>query len=267
MFHGQYFIASLATTQRLFLYDGTYEGLLSAIFESYRLQVEASGFVPEEAFHGDLFEAPLVVPTQPEHARRVTAGLIRKTSPQAATMLYHAFLSEHEDVEMLIYRFIRLAMASTLNIEENFLEPCVLKLAQLKKQIGREVHRMHAFVRFQKAADGLFVAVIDPDFNVLPLIGDHFEQRYAAQRWVIYDTRRHYGLHYDLQKTEYVTFSAESHLRLQRQAKDALSVEEDRYQALWKDYFGSVNIPERRNLKAHLQHVPKRYWKYLTEKY
>ncbi|MEO6759204.1 MAG: DUF4130 domain-containing protein, partial [Saprospiraceae bacterium] len=26
-------------------------------------------------------------------------------------------------------------------------------------------------------------------------------------------------------------------------------------------------IPERRNLKLHLQHVPKRYWKYLTEKY
>ena len=253
--------------QRLFLYDGTYEGLLSAIFESYRLQVEAGGFVAEDAFHGDLFEAPLVVTTHPAHAERVTAGLIRKTSAQAAVMLYHAFHSEHPEVEMLIYRFIRLAMVSAHNIEENFIEPCVLKLHQLKKQIGREVHRMHAFVRFQQANDGLFVAVIDPDFNVLPLIGEHFEKRYAAQRWMIYDSHRHYGLHYDQQRTEYVTCSADMHLRLRQQVKDALSVEEDQYQTLWKEYFDSVNIPERRNMKLHLQHVPRRYWKYLTEKY
>ena len=38
------------------------------------------------------------------------------------------------------------------------------------------------------------------------------------------------------------------------------------YQELWKAYFKSVDIPERRNLKLHLQHVPKRYWKYLVEK-
>ncbi|MEO6038196.1 MAG: TIGR03915 family putative DNA repair protein [Saprospiraceae bacterium] len=257
----------MATTQRQFLYDGSYEGLLSAIFESYRLRLEPSGFIPETEFFGDLFELPLPTSTNPEQAERVRAGLIRKTSPQAATMLYHAFLSEHPEVEMLIYRFIQLTMASSYNMEENFLEPGVLKLNQLNKQIGREVHRMHAFVRFQQASDGLFVAVIDPDFNVLPLLGDHFEKRYAAQSWMIYDRRRHYGLHYNQQHTAYITCTAEMHLRLQRQAKDALSVEEDRYQNLWKDYFGSVNIPERRNLKLHLQHVPKRYWKYLTEKY
>ena len=256
----------MTNTQRLFLYDGTYEGLLSAIFESYRLQLEASGFVAEEDFHGDLFEAPLVVPTDLAHAERVKVGLIRRTSEQAATMLYRAFHSEHPEIEMLIYRFIRLAMVSKYNIEENFIEPCVLKLAQLNKQMGREIHRMHAFVRFQRTNDGLFVAVVDPDFNVLPLIGDHFEKRYPAQRWVIYDTRRHYGLYYQNYQTEYVTFAAEAHLKLRQQAKDALATDEDQYQMLWKDYFDSVNIPERRNMKVHLQHVPKRYWKYLTEK-
>lgn len=257
----------MANTQRLFLYDGSYQGLLSAIFESYRLQVEPGRFVPEVEFTGDLFESPLIVPLQPEHAQRVTAALIRKTSEQAAKMLYHAFHSEYPNVEMLIYRFIRLAMDSPYNMEENFIEPVVLKLNQLNKQIGREVHRIHAFVRFQQASDGLFVAVVEPDFNVLPLIGTHFEKRYPAQSWMIYDSRRHYGLHYDQQRTEYITCTAEMHLRLRQQVKDALSEEESRYQSLWKDYFSSINIPERRNMKLHLQHVPKRYWKYLTEKF
>ncbi len=257
----------MVQTQRQFLYDGSYEGLLSAIFESYRLGLVASAFVPEPDFSGDLFEAPLTVPLSPEHVQRVKAGLIRQTSPQAETMLYRAFHSEHAEVEMLIYRFIQLAMASKYNIEENYLEPCVLKLNQLNKQIGREVHRMHAFVRFQKASDGLFVAVIEPDFNVLPLIGDHFQKRYAAQRWMIYDSRRHFGLYYDEQHTTFITCTADMHTRLRQQVKDALSTEEDQYQVLWRDYFGSVNIPERRNLKLHLQHVPRRYWKYLTEKF
>jgi len=109
--------------------------------------------------------------------------------------------------------------------------------------------------------------VIEPDFNVLPLIGDHFEKRYAAQNWMIYDLRRHYGLYYDQQKTEFITCTADMHTRLRQQVSDALSTEEDHYQRLWKDYFSSVNIPERRNMKLHLQHVPKRYWKYLTEKF
>jgi probable DNA metabolism protein len=41
---------------------------------------------------------------------------------------------------------------------------------------------------------------------------------------------------------------------------------ESLYQELWKQYFDSVDIKARRNMKLHIQHVPKRYWKYLVEK-
>ena len=42
--------------------------------------------------------------------------------------------------------------------------------------------------------------------------------------------------------------------------------EETKYQKLWQRYFFKTNIPERKNLKMHHQMLPKRYWKYLTEK-
>jgi len=42
--------------------------------------------------------------------------------------------------------------------------------------------------------------------------------------------------------------------------------DEAAYQTMWRAYFQAVTIPERRNLKLHLRHVPKRYWPYLTEK-
>ncbi|WP_072989097.1 DUF4130 domain-containing protein [Flavobacterium segetis] len=41
---------------------------------------------------------------------------------------------------------------------------------------------------------------------------------------------------------------------------------EIQYQKLWWEYFDHTNIKERKKIKLHLQHVPKRYWKYLMEK-
>ncbi|MGK4566274.1 DUF4130 domain-containing protein [Flavobacterium sp. 3HN19-14] len=48
--------------------------------------------------------------------------------------------------------------------------------------------------------------------------------------------------------------------------ENTLRDKEGLYALLWNDYFKSTNIPARKNMKLHLQHVPKRYWKYLTEK-
>lgn len=53
--------------------------------------------------------------------------------------------------------------------------------------------------------------------------------------------------------------------RLQGKLAILADAEKD-YQELWKTYFKAVDIPERRNMKLHVQHVPKRYWKYLIEK-
>jgi probable DNA metabolism protein len=256
----------LNTTLTTLLYDGTFDGLLAAIFESYRLRLTPGRFLPETEFAGDLFEAPMVVAANAEHAGRVKKAVIGRTSALAAEKLYHAFLTEEEGVEMLVFRFIRQALASPVSIEENYLDPDVLRLTRLHRQMAREVHRMHAFVRFQRTRDDLYYAVVEPDFNVLPLLGDHFERRYPAQSWVIYDSRRHYGLHYDQHDTRFVTFDVENHFRLRQLPAETLNAEERSYQTLWKDYFNSVNIPERRNMKLHLQHVPRRYWKYLVER-
>lgn len=45
-----------------------------------------------------------------------------------------------------------------------------------------------------------------------------------------------------------------------------LDEQEILYDQLWKDYFKSVNITERQNIKLHVQYLPKRYWRYLNEK-
>ncbi len=45
-----------------------------------------------------------------------------------------------------------------------------------------------------------------------------------------------------------------------------LDEEELLYDELWKDYFNSVNIQASKNMKLHIQYVPKRYWRYMNKK-
>jgi probable DNA metabolism protein len=142
----------------------------------------------------------------------------------------------------------------------------VLALAQTAKKVEREKHRMEAFIRFKHAADGMFYCGIDPDFNVIPLIMKHFKDRYADQKWVIYDLKRHYGIFYDLEKVEEIHLSDEDHKNFQIGQKELTSEKEEMYADLWVNYFKSTNIVARKNMKLHIRHVPKRYWKYLTEK-
>ena len=244
-----------------YTYDGTFEGLLTVVFEAYERKVWPNAIEQEHLAQPLMFGQTIAVATDEEKVSRVWKGLQKKLSVSALKSLYHIYLWEQPGFEMLLFSYMKLALDSKESIEDNYAASCVLRVQQAAKQMFREKHRMEAFVRFQKTSDDLYFATIAPDFNVLPLIIQHFEKRYADQRWAIYDTQRRYGAYYDLSVVTLVN------LELQPSAPDGIfSEEEDKYKQLWQVYFDHVNIPERKNPKLHLRHIPKRYWKYLSEK-
>ncbi|MCL2650165.1 MAG: TIGR03915 family putative DNA repair protein [Candidatus Azobacteroides sp.] len=249
-----------------FLYDNTFEGLLTCIFDAFFRKQFPQKIVPENT-QLPLFSESFTVITDTEKAERVLAGLQKKLSQSAIQMLFVCFLSEMEEVPTLIFNYIQKALISEKSIELNFADNDVLELSKIYKKVQREAERMRQFVRFQKTADGIFFAVFEPLYNILPLNSEHFEDRFADQQWIVYDLKRGYGLYYDLEKTEIVRFE---NLQISPQTRqlspDKLDEYELAFQQLWKDYFKSAAIKERMNLKLHRQHMPKRFWKYLTEK-
>lgn len=252
-----------------YVYDGSFEGLLCCIFEIYKTKKLPINISMQQHHQINLLEEAFVVITNEKQTARVLAGADARTNGQAASMIYKMFLSELPSVEMTIYHFIDVIVKNNNpTILENFANTYILQAAQIQKMIHREVHRMHAFVRFQKNYNGIFYAAIAPDFNVLPLIGDHFERRYADQSWIIFDTKRDYGLHYNLSETVFITLD-DPVLNQGAESCEAelVSDKEKAYQTLWASYFQSVNIAARKNVKLHLRHMPKRYWKYLVEKH
>lgn len=248
------------------MYDGTFEGFLSVVFEIYDLRLKEVKIIRTGQPVLDIFSDLITVATNTWHAERVWKGLTKKLDAAASTLIYRVFLTELDDVENWMLGYIRYAFSSTQNIATDYGNTYVLKMTQLNKMVGREKHRMEAFVRFQLIEGDIYYASIEPDFNVLPLLIPHFKRRYADQQWIIYDIKRAFGIRYDLHKVDFMNLEFLKKFRNGKEISAAWQNGEELYQVLWKDYFKSVNIQTRKNTKLHLRHVPKRYWKYLTEK-
>lgn len=247
------------------LYDESFEGLMTAVFLIFEQRFEHAEIIKNASYNNTFFADVIHVSTDQEKADRVLKRLHTQTGHEGVRMLIYSFLSEDIYLEKNILEAIRYAITNTdKNVFTDFAHPSVLQLAKYTKSVGREKHRMEAFIRFEQYKNEVYVAKISPDFNVLPLILKHFSSRYQDQQWIIYDIRRNYGYYYDLQKTEEIFL--EDNTTLLQVNTDDLHEKEMLYQKLWQRYFVKTNITERKNSKLHVRHVPKRYWKYLTEK-
>ncbi len=252
--------------QTILLYDGTFDGFLCCVFMAYEQKILDPIIRKESQTNNQLFTITEQVITQKEKAKRVWAGFKEKTDPTEQKNFFKAFLSEIKGVENTLLNYIRSVFVNQVNKKNiDFSNKDILKISQVARMVGREKHRMEAFVRFQLIKDDLYVATIAPDFNVLPLIIHHFQDRYADQKWLIFDIVRKYGIYYDLNSVEIITFEDLTGINT-KILKNSYSDQETDFQKLWSIYYKNVNIKSRKNKKLHLQHLPKRYWKYLTEK-
>ncbi|RGN38100.1 TIGR03915 family putative DNA repair protein [Bacteroides oleiciplenus] len=253
----------------IFIFDNTFEGLLTSVFEAYSRRTFPDALLPEgeplPLFHDEAF----MVITEEKKAKRVWRGLQKKLSSGALSCLAQCWLAEEAETPILLFRYMRKAIDAPRSIETNFADPDVLEFSRMWKRVDWERLRMLQFIRFQKAADGTFFAAVEPEKNALPLAIDHFKDRFADQPWLIYDIKRAYGFYYDLKEVRQVTFeegSREGHLVTGMLDESLMDKDEKLFQQLWKTYFKAICIKERMNPRKHKQDMPVRYWKHLTEK-
>ena len=257
------------------LYEPSFEGWLSAVFYVYanKLQDDASlQIIAEDCYVPSLISQATSVATDEDKAERVLTKLNKLLGRSGMRNLLWGFLSEKDNIGTTLFQVVKYAIDyPSRHIMQDLGNLDVLELVQTVKSVGREKHRMEAFVRFEHTTDDIYFARVEPDFNVLPLIGEHFRQRYQDQHWAIYDLTRNYGIYYDKSQS---TPKRPAALQMITDLDDAVlrnpasihSPDEQRYQRFWQGYFTNVNIKERKNPRLHKQYLPQRYWKYLSEK-
>ena len=259
----------------ILLYEPSFEGWLTAVYQVYERKMqhdESLQLIAEDCYTPSLISSATSVITDDEQAERVLKKLNKLLGRSGMRQILWGFLSEKDNIGTTLFHIVKYAIDyPKRQVLEDLGHLDVLELAQTVKSVHREKHRMEAFVRFEHTMDDIYFARIEPDFNVLPIIGEHFRQRYQDQHWAIYDLARGYGIYYDKSQStpkhpaalQTITDLDEAVLR---NPASIHSLDEQRYQNFWQGYFTNVNIKERKNARLHKQHMPQRYWKYLTEK-
>ncbi len=178
----------------------------------------------------------------------------------------------------LLYRILYRLQANRdlLKIE---IDTDIAHLHQLEHQVRRDLHKMHAFVRFRKvepdamdaanpftphttsAAEGEarhnpehFIAWYQPDHRILYLAAPFFAERFAPMQWTILTPDA--SVSWDPATRQLHWFEG-----LPRES----APQADELETLWRSYYASIFNPARLNTSAMRSEMPVRYWKDLPE--
>ena len=252
----------------IYIYDGTFDGFLTVIFDIYASKQKPVQIISEHQWQPVFFETPVHIATGTAKSERVWNGIATRSNQRITRMFYLAFASELPDVEMKLYGYLEKFFADTTGTYyKNLLDDHSFELYQISRKVSFEIHRFQGFVRFQETSDGLLFAAIEPDHDIVSLLAPHFARRFGGQYWVIYDRRRDKGVFYKNREIHEIILTDQQFNTITGDILQQIkSEDEDLYRSLWKAYYKAINIPERKNTRLMLRLLPRRYWKYLPEK-
>lgn len=250
----------------IYLYDKSFEGLLTAVFDCYSNKIIPQDIVPAADHQASFFAETTEIVTDQSKSDRIWKGLQKYMSEKASRLPYLAYLSGEPGIELSLFYFMKLTFDRRQTVEDHFSDEHVLKVRKAANKVMKESHRLIEFIRFQRTLDDIYFSPIGPDYDILPFILHHFKDRFADQRWLIYDVKRDYGFYYDLRNLREVKLNEKQFDPLNGEVPDNLLHEgEGMYQSAWKGYIKHIAIKERMNLKLQRLHMPRRYWKFMTE--
>lgn len=239
----------------IYFYDGTFEGLLCCVFESY-----AQKEIPAQICAPDVRQISLLavreICTEPEKARRVLRSIPEKIGPEALDFVRQAFLTCFREKELYILLFLRKGYRCGPRVMRLLTDETVHALTKAVRHLYNESHLLKGFIRFSEC-NGVLVAQIGPKNFVLPLLAAHFSGRYPEERFIIIDQTHHMALAY--QPHHFAILPAAA---VELPAPDA---QEAAFRKLWQIFYDTIEIKERHNPKCRMNLMPKRYWRYMTE--
>lgn len=238
-----------------YIYDGSFEGWLCCVFESYEWKELPLSIHSAEDPQGLLLEAKWIE-TDAEKAGRVLRSIPVRICREAEEWVRLGFLTCVPEKELLLLRFLRLGYARGRTVMDMLADDTVNALGKAVQYLRRESHHYTGFLRFTVHGSAM-AAIIEPRNAVLPLIQDHFCSRFRNESFMIYDKTHRMALVHRPGRHAMIP--------LEEWTPPEPDEAEEKYRRLWEGFYEAVGIKERRNDKLRSSHMPKRYWKQMTE--
>ena len=160
----------------------------------------------------------------------------------------------HSDSERfaLLYAML-LKLRANRHALDDRADPLLDRLQRLASDVRRDVHKLHAFVRFREVEDGnRFVAFFEPEHHIVRHAAGFFVRRFTNMRWSILTPEL--SIHWDGERLS----EGPGAVRADAPGGDPL-------EAMWKTYYASVFNPARLKVGAMLKEMPKKYWRNMPE--
>ncbi|MBY0316583.1 MAG: TIGR03915 family putative DNA repair protein, partial [Bdellovibrionales bacterium] len=190
------------------------------------------------------------VPAPPAHAKPLT---IPKEFISLAETVSAA---RDEDRWELLYRLIYRIRNENPNLLKVSVDDDVRRAQVLQKSISRDIHKMHAFVRFKKVIDDsgkeIYLAWHAPEHNIIHLGVPFFVRRFGDKPWSIFTPDG--SAHWDL---ENLTFTEGIP---QHQFPHTDDVDD-----IWITYYKSIFNPARIKMKMMKSEMSPKYWASMPE--
>jgi probable DNA metabolism protein len=242
-----------------YVYDGSFEGILTAVFEAFSRKQVPDAILSEHGLQQDIASSYVYIDTDSVKSDRVYNSIRSNISEDALKNCYHAFLSEDPQAGTLIYRYLKLGWKMGSKVDLHLSDNRVFKIMDISRRLEHEAHKLMGFVRFRQVEGGVYYSPISPDYNVVELLAPHFAERLSDQPWIIHDVKREIAALYNTKAWIISEFSAED--------IPGSTEDEKLYSGLWKQFFNTLSIPGRENPKLQRRLMPRRYWDHLTEKW
>ncbi len=265
---------------RVYIYDDSFDGLLTALFTSYADTIKPEIIAAESEFEENLFIEKITIMTEPDKAAKAINIIANFISLEAMHNIFYAFLAESNNHGGIIYDYFKFGLEKG-RMTDNFLhEPRVIEVHKLRDRLHIEKHRLLGLIRFKKVISKnsapLYYAECEPDNNVIGLVAPHFAHRLSGESWMIHDVKRGIAaLHdpagnitagNDSNKNAHEKNAAKwSIVNINLDSEPETAPDEKLYQNLWRAFIKSVAIETKINPKLQRRCMPARYWKYLTE--
>ncbi|WP_114395595.1 UdgX family uracil-DNA binding protein [Oleisolibacter albus] len=180
---------------------------------------------------------PVVLP-------RALADLIRQ-------VVCHRDRERYALLYQAVWRVLR-GEAALLQVQS---DPLVHRLGRMAQSVGRDVHKMHAFVRFRRLEDASgerYLAWFEPEHYIVAAVADFFVERFRGMVWSILTPVG--SLHWDRHR-----------LDIGPPGRREQVPEQDAVEEGWRGYYASSFNPARVNPTAMRAEMPRKYWRNLPE--
>lgn len=247
----------LVPTPAVYTHDGSLEGFLSAVFAAFAHHEEPVDIVSACGMQGNLLAETIDIPTNVDHALRVRAGIENAAGDISFERVKYAFLADEPGHGHAILRFIVRIMREGRSVTGNLADPDIAAFEPLHRAVANERHRMLQFLRFSKLENDVYFARINPKYDVVPLLMNHFSARFNTQPFMIYDEVHNTAGIWDLKQWYLV--------RPDTLTIPDLHEDEQRYRIMWKTFYDRICNEQRLNPQLRTQFMPQRLWCNITE--